>query len=178
MSFVKNEGIDDSDTHTAPACNGQANPYQTSSFKLGLERTAMSAKHMILLFPSSRHKKIKVLAQDRLATMRHKDALSKLERTLLGGQVVHFDDSSLGRSLRYHGLIAIADGRDLEAVNLFRRSKDAFEPESLERAVSERLHGLALIRVQREVEGTFALERADPVLEREGYASFVLEETA
>ena len=110
--------------------------------------------------------------------MRHKDALSKLERTLLAGQVVNFDGASLGNRLRYHGLIAVADGRDLEAVNLFRRSKDAFEPESLERAVSERLHGLTLIRVQREVEGTFVLERADPVLEREGYANFTLEDLA
>ena len=110
--------------------------------------------------------------------MRHKDALSKLERNLLGGQVVHFDGVSLGFTLRYRGLIAIANDQDLEAVNLFRRSKEAFEAESLERAVSERLHGLALIRVQREVEGTFALERADPVLEREGYATFTLEQTA
>ena len=110
--------------------------------------------------------------------MVHKDALSSLERNLLGGKVVNFDDASLGHGLRYRGLIAVADGRDLEAVNLFRRSKDAFEPESLERAVSERLHGLALIRVQREVEGTFVLERADPVLEREGYANFTLEDLA
>ena len=81
-----------------------------------------------------------------------KDALSSLERNLLGGKAVHFDGASLGHSLRYRGLIALADGRDLEAVNLFRRSKDAFEPESL--------------------------ERADPILEREGYANFTLEQTA
>jgi hypothetical protein len=77
--------------------------------------------------------------------------------------------------LRSRGLVAIANGEDLEAVDLFRRSRDALEPDSLERAISERLYGLALIRVQREVEGTFALERADPILEREGYARFALE---
>ena len=110
--------------------------------------------------------------------MRHKDALSSLERNLLNGQLVNFDGASLGLNLRYRGLIALTEGQDLEAVELFRQSKVAFEPESLERAVSERLHGLALIRVQREVEGTFALERADPILEREGYANFTLEQTA
>jgi hypothetical protein len=157
-----------------PPSTAEPVPHLTGSFKFGLERTAVPVKPMIL-FISPR--KIKVLARDRLATMRHKDALSSLERNLLAGQVVHFDGSSLGHTLRYRGLIALANGQDLEAVDLFRRSKDAFEPESLERAVSERLHGLALIRVQREVEGTFALERADPVLEREGYASFTLEET-
>lgn len=119
------------------------------------------------------------LRRARLIAMRQsKDALSSLERTLLNGQTVNFDGASLGHTLRYHGLIAIVDGRDLAAVDLFRRSKDAFEPESLERAVSERLHGLTLIRVQREVEGTFVLERADPVLEREGYANFTLEDLA
>jgi hypothetical protein len=104
-----------------------------------------------------------------------KDALSGLERSLLTGQVVEFGDASLGQTLRYRGLIALGHDRDLEAVDLFRQSTQAFKADSLERAISERLYGLALIRVQREVEGTFALERADPILEREGYAAFSLE---
>jgi hypothetical protein len=102
-------------------------------------------------------------------------SLSRLEQNLLNGQVTAFDATNPGQTLRFHGLIAIAQDRDLEAVNLFRRSKDAFTVNSLEWAISERLYGLALIRIQREVEGTFALERADPVLEREGYAPFTLE---
>jgi hypothetical protein len=105
----------------------------------------------------------------------HKDALSSLERSLLAGQTVEFDDASLGHTLRNRGLIALGHDRDLEAVDLFRQSTRAFETDSLERAISERLYGLALIRVQREVEGTFALERADAILDREGYAAFSLE---
>jgi hypothetical protein len=38
-------------------------------------------------------------------------------------------------------------------------------PHSLLEATTMRLYGLALIRIQREVEGTFALERADSWLE-------------
>jgi hypothetical protein len=105
----------------------------------------------------------------------NKPALSSLEQRLLGAQTLEFPETNAGWTLRYRGLIAIATGQDLGAVDLFRRSKDVFEPDSLERAVSERLYGLALIRVQREVEGTFALERADAILDREGYAAFTLE---
>ncbi len=108
-----------------------------------------------------------------------KDALSNLERRLLTGQptgkTLEFGDASLGQTLRYRGLIALGHDRDLEAVDLFRQSKEEFETDSLERAISERLYGLALIRVQREVEGTFALERSDAILDREGYAAFGLE---
>jgi hypothetical protein len=105
----------------------------------------------------------------------HNDALSSLERSLLTGEVVEFGDASLGQTLRYRGLIALGHDRDLEAVDLFRQSIRAFKADSLERAISERLYGLALIRVQREVEGTFALERADAILDRDGYAAFGLE---
>jgi hypothetical protein len=104
-----------------------------------------------------------------------KHALSSLEQRLLSGQELEFPETNPGCTLRHRGLIAIATGDDLGAVDLFRRSRDAFESNSLERAVSERLYGLALIRVQREVEGTFALERADAILDREGYAAFTLE---
>jgi hypothetical protein len=116
-------------------------------------------------------------SRDRLAAMnsRSKEALSNLEQHLLLGRTMEFGVASAGQTLRYRGLIAIAMGQDLEAVELFRRSKDLFATDSLDRAVSERLYGLALIRVQREVEGTFALERADPILERQGYAPFTLE---
>jgi hypothetical protein len=105
----------------------------------------------------------------------HKDALSRLERSLLTGLTMEFGDASLGQTLRYRGLIALGHDRDLEAVDLFRQSKEEFETDSLERAISERLYGLALIRVQREVEGTFALERADAILDHQGYATFSLE---
>jgi hypothetical protein len=106
---------------------------------------------------------------------RAKNALSKLERDLLAGRTASDNVSSLPEGLRFQGLIAIAAGQDLQAVELFRRSRDAFNLASLERAVSERLYGLALIRTQREVEGTFALERADAILDCEGYATFTLE---
>ena len=105
----------------------------------------------------------------------HKDALSGLERNLLTGRAVKFGDASPGQTLRFRGLIALAHDRDLEAVDLFRQSKEEFETDSLERAISERLYGLSLIRVQREVEGTFALERADAILDRQGYVAFSLE---
>jgi hypothetical protein len=108
-------------------------------------------------------------------TEHEKDALSSLERRLLGGQMLEFGDASVGQSLRYRGLIALGHDQDLEAVDFFRQSKEVFETDTLERAISERLYGLALIRVQREVEGTFALERADAILDREGYETFSLE---
>jgi hypothetical protein len=105
----------------------------------------------------------------------HKDALSSLERDLLSGRSLEFGEVGLGHTLRYRGLIALAHDRDFEAVELLRQSTRSFNPDSLERAISERLYGLALIRVQREVEGTFALERADAILDREGYTAFSLE---
>jgi hypothetical protein len=105
----------------------------------------------------------------------HNDALSSLERSLLCGRALEFGEANLGQTLRYRGLIALAHDRDLEAVDFFRQSKEVFKADSLERAISERLYGLALIRIQREVEGTFALERSDPILEREGYTAFTLE---
>jgi hypothetical protein len=105
----------------------------------------------------------------------NRPALSSLEQDLLSGQIFEFPETNAACALRHSGLIAIAAGQDLTAIDLFRRSRDAFEADSLERAVSERLYGLALIRVQREVEGTFALERADTILDREGYTAFTLE---
>jgi N-acetyl-1-D-myo-inositol-2-amino-2-deoxy-alpha-D-glucopyranoside deacetylase len=73
---------------------------------------------------------------------------------------------------RQLGLEAWRMGEDMAAVQHFRRSAVGFLYGSLEWAISERLHGLALIRVQREVEGTFCLERADAVLEGFGIAPF------
>ena len=118
---------------------------------------------------------------------RQRDGLSSLERKLLNGRSQDFAASDAtgeleqvpkpdpGIVLRYRGLIALATQRDLEAIQLFRQSRDSLRSDSLERAISERLYGLALIRVQREVEGTFALERADPVLEGFGCVAFSLE---
>lgn len=103
------------------------------------------------------------------------DALKPLERELLRGKVIRPRVTTPGMVPRLLGLMALARGDDLQAVTEFRRSRDALAVDSLEWAVSERLYGLALIRVQREVEGTFALERADPVLEAHGFAAFTLE---
>jgi N-acetyl-1-D-myo-inositol-2-amino-2-deoxy-alpha-D-glucopyranoside deacetylase len=73
---------------------------------------------------------------------------------------------------RQLGLEAWQAGEDWAAVQHFRRSAVGLSQSSLEWAISERLHGLALIRVQREVEGTFCLERADAVLDEFGIAPF------
>ncbi len=109
------------------------------------------------------------------------DPLSELERQVLNGRRL---DSlpgqtvralSLGQRERLYGLEAWALNNDLEAITFFRRSVSNLAPDTLEWAISERLHGLALIRVQREVEGTFALERADAVLERFGVNAFKLD---
>ncbi|GGS35309.1 hypothetical protein [Deinococcus knuensis] len=60
---------------------------------------------------------------------------------------------------------AFADGDDRLTATLLQRARDACEPGTLAWAVLERLLGLAFIHVQREVEGTFALERADALLD-------------
>lgn len=105
-----------------------------------------------------------------------RDALSRLERELLAGRTsIRPRVKTAGVAPRLLGLMALAQGNDLNAVALLRNSRDALETGSLEWAISERLYGLALIRVQREVEGTFALERADPVLEAHGFVLFLLE---
>jgi hypothetical protein len=70
------------------------------------------------------------------------------------------------------GLEAWKLEQDLEAVNHFRRSASLLTEHCLEWAISMRLYGLALIRIQREVEGTFALEKADTVLDLFGIAAF------
>ena len=76
------------------------------------------------------------------------------------------------QSWRQLGLEAWQVGDDLKAIQCFWRSAKTFGQNSLEWAISYRLYGLALIRVQREVEGTFALEKADAVLEQFGIAPF------
>jgi hypothetical protein len=82
---------------------------------------------------------------------------------------------SMAQRARIYGLQAWAAGEDLEAVRYFQNSATHMARDTLEWAVSTRLYGLALIRVQKEVEGTFALERADGVLERFGVEPFSLE---
>jgi hypothetical protein len=98
--------------------------------------------------------------------------LTDLELRVLNGEPF----SSLGLSEsqleRLRGFEAWARGDDLGAVQHFRRSAALLEPQSRDWAISERLHGLALIRVQREVEGTFSLDRADAVLEAFGIEPF------
>ena len=60
---------------------------------------------------------------------------------------------------------AFQAGQERQALTLLGRLVEASAPGSVEWAVLERLRGLALIHVLREVEGTFALERADAVLD-------------
>ncbi|BDP40264.1 hypothetical protein DAETH_02330 [Deinococcus aetherius] len=61
--------------------------------------------------------------------------------------------------------VAFREGDEGLALTLLRRARDVRAPGSVEWAVLERLTGLVLIHVLREVEGTFALERADAVLD-------------
>ena len=60
------------------------------------------------------------------------------------------------------------DGDERLALTLLSRARDAQVPESRGWAQLERLCGLVLIHILREVEGTFALERADACLDRLG----------
>ncbi|MFK7603929.1 hypothetical protein ACI3L1_17150 [Deinococcus sp. SM5_A1] len=61
---------------------------------------------------------------------------------------------------------AFADGDERLSLTLLARARDLQHRESRGWALLERLHGLVLIHVLREVEGTFALERADALLDR------------
>ncbi|GAA5513470.1 hypothetical protein Dcar01_02208 [Deinococcus carri] len=63
---------------------------------------------------------------------------------------------------------AFREGEEREALTLLRRARDAEAVGSVPWAVLERLAGLVLIHMLREVEGTFALERADAVLDEAG----------
>lgn len=60
---------------------------------------------------------------------------------------------------------AFADGNERLALTLLARARDLQGPGSRGWALLERLHGLVLIHILREVEGTFALERADALLD-------------
>ena len=59
---------------------------------------------------------------------------------------------------------AFVAGDDHAARTWLARARDAAPPGSLDWARLERLYGLVSIHVLREVEGTFALERADATL--------------
>ncbi|MDL2342685.1 hypothetical protein QOL99_00815 [Deinococcus sp. MIMF12] len=63
---------------------------------------------------------------------------------------------------------AFQDGDEYLALTRLRRAQATEETGSLRWALLERLCGLVLIHLLREVEGTFALERADPVLDAAG----------
>ncbi len=63
---------------------------------------------------------------------------------------------------------AFQEGDERRALTLLCRARDAQEPGSPAWAALERLVGLVLIHMLREVEGTFALERADAVLDTVG----------
>ncbi|WP_104991722.1 hypothetical protein [Deinococcus sp. NW-56] len=70
---------------------------------------------------------------------------------------------------------AFQDGEERLALTRLRRAQAREEAGSLRWAVLERLCGLVLIHLLREVEGTFALERADPILDAAGVARLGLE---
>lgn len=65
--------------------------------------------------------------------------------------------------------LAFARGDEWEALTDLRRARDAHPAGSVPWAVLERLSGFVLIHLLREVEGTFALERADAVLDADGH---------
>ena len=71
---------------------------------------------------------------------------------------------------------AFRDGDEIQALTLLARAREAQAPGSPQWAYLERLCGLILIHLQREVEGTFALERADPLLEVAGWPKPTLED--
>ena len=60
---------------------------------------------------------------------------------------------------------AYQGGDERRAATLLHRARLLQVPGSAEWAILERLEGLLWIAVQREVEGTFALDRADRVLD-------------
>ncbi len=104
-----------------------------------------------------------------------RQALSELELQTLQGKNLELPELEFGLLERLKGFLNLAQNDDLTAIRHFLRSLEAFEFGSLERAISERCYGLALIRVQKEVEGTFALERSHPILEQQGFDLFELE---
>ena len=71
---------------------------------------------------------------------------------------------------------AFRDGDEKQALTLLARARDAQVPGSAQWAYLERLCGLVLIHLQREVEGTFALERADALLEAANWQRPMLED--
>jgi hypothetical protein len=64
---------------------------------------------------------------------------------------------------------AFAAGDERGALTGLQRARDAQATGSPEWAYLERLVGLVMIHTLREVEGTFALERADAILEAYGW---------
>ena len=65
---------------------------------------------------------------------------------------------------------AFRGGEDYAALMELRRARDRHVDGSPEWAFLERVVGLVLIHTLREVEGTFALERADAVLDAHGWS--------
>ena len=80
------------------------------------------------------------------------------------------------RLLLPEAALAFRAGDELWALTLLRRARDDQVAGSAGWAYLERLTGLVLIHLQREVEGTFALERADPLLEAAGWPQPTLDE--
>ena len=66
------------------------------------------------------------------------------------------------------GLVELTPGIDGDGDPVLTQAQAAHPVGGVEWATLERLRGLVLIHMLREVEGTFALERADAVLEAAG----------
>ncbi|MEW6420844.1 MAG: hypothetical protein AB1511_03840 [Deinococcota bacterium] len=79
-------------------------------------------------------------------------------------------DSDLRALVPLPAARAFLEGDEHLALTLLRRARDGEVPGSPGWAMLERLTGLVLIHTLREVEGTFALERADAVLDAVGLA--------
>lgn len=65
-------------------------------------------------------------------------------------------------------LVAFEQGEEHFALILFKRARDEQQMYSAQWAILERFVGLLSIHLLREVEGTFALERADRCLDQLG----------
>ncbi|GHF90539.1 hypothetical protein GCM10017782_29490 [Deinococcus ficus] len=77
-------------------------------------------------------------------------------------------DDLRGRLVPEAAVRAFGEGEDRLTLRLLTRAQDAHVVGGVAWAALERLRGLVLIHMLREVEGTFALERADAVLDAAG----------
>jgi hypothetical protein len=84
-------------------------------------------------------------------------------------------DSELEKKI-YAAIQAWKNDEDIAACAAWAAANRACRPNTIDWAYTMRLYGLALIRVQREVEGSFALERADAWLQLHGFLPITWDE--